>query len=72
MPDPVAPNPHPLKHSKDPNFMAVVAISIVVVLLFFIGAWLFVRHDGRRLLPKTTPDHEPHASLTAPEIDRAV
>lgn len=71
MPDPVAPNPHPLKHSKDPNFAAVVAVAIVVVLLFFVGAWIFVRQDGRRLLPKTHPNHEPHAGLTVPGPQRA-
>jgi hypothetical protein len=42
----------------------------VVVLLFFVGAWIFVRQDGRRLLPKTHPNHEPHAGLTVPGPQR--
>jgi hypothetical protein len=71
MPDPVAPHPHPLKRSKDPNFMAVVAIAMVVVLLFFVGAWLFVHREGKHLLPKTQPDHEPHSSLSVPGLERA-
>jgi hypothetical protein len=71
MPDPVAPNPHPLKRSKDPNFLAVVAAAIVVVILFFAAAWIFVHREGRHLLPKTHPDHEPHASLCVPGLQRA-
>ena len=65
MPDPAAPNPNPGK-AKDPNFLAVVALAMVVVLLFFIGSWLFVRHDGRHLLPKKQHDYEPHSYLSRP------
>lgn len=51
--------------------MAVVAIAMVVVLLFFVGAWLFVHREGKHLLPKTQPDHEPHSSLSVPGLERA-
>jgi hypothetical protein len=63
--DPAAPNPNPGK-AKDPNFFAVVVLAMVVVLLFFAGAWLIVRHDGRHLLPSTQHDHEPHSYLSQP------
>ncbi len=63
--DPAAPNPNPGK-AKDPNFLAVVAVAMVVVLLFFIGSWLVVRQEGRHLLPKTHYDHEPHSSVSQP------
>ncbi|MFP5226300.1 MAG: hypothetical protein ACLGXA_01630 [Acidobacteriota bacterium] len=63
--DPAAPNPNPGR-TKDPNFLAVVAAAIVIALLFFIGSWLVVRHDGRHLLPSTHPDHEPHSYLRQP------
>jgi hypothetical protein len=70
MPDPVAPNPNPTKRERDPNFMAVVAAAIIVVVLFFVGAWFLVHREGSHLLPKTHPDHEPHASLPAPQPSR--
>jgi hypothetical protein len=65
MPDPAAPNPHPGK-SKDPDFLAVVAYAMVVVLLFFVGSWLVVRRDGRHLLPTTQHDYEPYSYLQQP------
>jgi hypothetical protein len=65
MPDPAAPNPNPGRH-KDPNFLAVVAAAMVVVLLFFVGAWFVVRHDGRHLLPATHRDDEPYSYLSRP------
>jgi len=66
MPDPAAPNPNPGRH-KDPNFLAVVAAAMVVALLFFAGAWLFVRQEGRHLLPPKQFNHEPHSCLRLPE-----
>jgi hypothetical protein len=66
MPDPAAPRPNTGKRSTDPNFGAVVAAAIVVVLLFFVGAWLFVHREGRHLLPTTHPDREPHSYLSQP------
>jgi cbb3-type cytochrome oxidase subunit 3 len=50
--------------------MAVVAAAIVIMLLFFVGAWLFVHREGRHLLPKTQPDHEPHSYLSQPGLIR--
>ena len=59
--DPAAPNPNPGK-AKDPDFLAVVAIAMVVTVVFFIGSWLIVRADARNLLPK----HMSTTSLTRP------
>ncbi len=63
--DPAAPNPIPGK-AKDPNFLAVVAMAMVVVLLFFAGAWLVVHADGSHLVPSTHHDYEPHSYLRQP------
>jgi hypothetical protein len=65
MPDPAAPNPNPGR-AKDPNFAAVVFMSAIVLLVVFIGAWLFVMHDGKKVLPNTHPDPEPASYLSVP------
>jgi hypothetical protein len=56
-----------LKKPKDPNFGAVVVISIVVLLLVFVAAWFLVMRHGRRMVPGPHPDHQPNASWTVPE-----
>ena len=49
-----------------PNFPEVVAISVGILLLFFLGAWLVLRYSGKSLLPNSRPDHEPHSYLQMP------
>lgn len=56
--------------NKDPNFMKVVIASVIVVLLFFIGAWLVVMHSGRHLLPQKHHDNHPHSLLVIPNHGR--
>jgi hypothetical protein len=56
-----------LKKPKDPNFYAVVVISIVVLLLVFVAAWFLVMRHGRRMVPAAHTDHQPHASWPVPE-----
>ena len=63
MPDPASPNPNPLKHAKDPNFLVVVGAAGVAALLFFISALLIVGVDGRHLLPRVQHDREPYSYL---------
>ena len=71
MPDPAAPDPKPqTKHEKDPNFYRVVGASIVILLLFFLGAWLLFKFSGRRLTPKVQPNPEPHSVLVMPAPKR--
>ena len=65
MPDPAAPHP-PGNRAKDPNFPLVVAISGVVLILFFIGAWVLIHHSGSRLVPQVQHDNEPHSYLRLP------
>lgn len=65
MPDPAAPNPHPGR-SRDPNFLAVVAISGVILILFFVAAWVLVMHSGKHLLPNDHPNPQPHSYLQMP------
>jgi hypothetical protein len=50
--------------NKDPNFMKVVVATIVVAVLFFLGAWLVVMHSGRHLLPAKQHHEHPHAMLS--------
>jgi hypothetical protein len=40
-----------LKRPKDPNFNAVVLISIVVLLLIFAAAWYLVMRHGQKMVP---------------------
>ena len=56
-----------LKQPKDPNFSAVVLISIVVLLLFFVVAWFLVMRHGRKMVPSAHTDHQPNASWSVPE-----
>jgi hypothetical protein len=70
MPDPAASRP-PGKRAKDPNFPLVVAISGVVLLLFFVAAWLVIHHSGRKLVPQVQHDNEPHSYLIQPDSGRA-
>jgi hypothetical protein len=72
MPDPAAPRPNTGKHSKDPNFMAVVIASVVIVFLFLAGAWLFVRQEGGHLFHKTQPSHGPQSYLVQSAPSRFV
>lgn len=44
----------------------MVAASIVILLLFFLGAWLVFMHWGRRLTPPVKPNPEPHSMLVMP------
>lgn len=69
MPDPAAPSPAP-RRGKDPDFYRVVAASIVILLLFFLGAWLVFMHWGRRLTPPVKPNPEPHSVLVMPAPER--
>ncbi|HKO10866.1 MAG TPA: hypothetical protein VJV22_02780 [Acidobacteriaceae bacterium] len=71
MPDPAAPDPKPqTKHEKDPNFYRVVGASIVILLLFFLGAWLLFKFSGRQLTPKVQTNPEPHSVLVMPAPER--
>ncbi|MGA8530585.1 MAG: hypothetical protein WB622_12785 [Acidobacteriaceae bacterium] len=56
-----------LKKPKDPNFYAVVLISIVVLLLIFVAAWFLVLRHGRKMVPPVHSDHEPHALWRLPQ-----
>jgi hypothetical protein len=56
-----------LKRPKDPNFFAVVGISIVVLLLVFVAAWFLVMRHGRQMVPAVQQNHQPHASWAVPE-----
>ena len=67
MPDPAVPDPKPqTRREKDPNFYRVVAASIVILLLFFLGAWLVMGHWGHKLAPPVKPNPEPHSMLVMP------
>jgi hypothetical protein len=71
MPDPAAPDPKPrMRKNEDPNFYRVVGASIVVLLLFFLGAWLFFKFAGHRVTPKVQPNPEPHSMLVMPAPER--
>ncbi|HEX4036544.1 MAG TPA: hypothetical protein VHX37_00685 [Acidobacteriaceae bacterium] len=56
--------------SKDPNFLKVVVAAMVVVALFFLGAWLIVMHSGRHLLPQNQLHHDPHAIVSRQDTGR--
>ena len=72
MPDPAARDPKPqTRREKDPNFYRVIIASIVILLLFFLGAWLVFMHWGRRLTPPVQPNPEPHSMLVIPAPQRA-
>ena len=51
---------------KDPDFLKVVIASGVVVLIFFVAAWLIVMAAGRDLIPQKSHDYNPHATLIMP------
>lgn len=56
---------HTTKKEKDPNFYAVVAISIVVLLLVFVAAWFLVMRHGRKMIPAAHPTPTTSWSLPA-------
>jgi flagellar basal body-associated protein FliL len=55
------------KKERDPNFYAVVAISIVVLLLFLAAAWFVVMRHGRKMVPAANQRHEPNTSWSLPQ-----
>ena len=72
MPDSATPGAKPTrKRNEDPNFYRVIIASIVILLLFFLGAWLVFMHWGRRLTPPVKPNPEPHSMLVIPAPQRA-
>jgi hypothetical protein len=46
------------KYPKGPNFLLVVILSMVAILIFFVGAYLLLSDEGRKLLPGL--HHNPH------------
>ena len=71
MPDSAAPESKPTrKRNEDPNFYRVIGASIVILLLFFLGAWLVFKFGGKRLTPKEHPNPEPHSMLVMPASQR--
>ncbi|HEX4004832.1 MAG TPA: hypothetical protein VHX60_01530 [Acidobacteriaceae bacterium] len=65
MPDPAAPNPHPGK-SRDPNFFAVIVAGAVALVIFLVGACVYIDHSGRHVLPHNHPSRLPHSYLRMP------
>lgn len=57
---------HSTKKEKDPNFYAVVAICIVVLLLIFVAACFLVMRHGRKMVPAANQGHEPNTSWSLP------
>ena len=55
------------KYPKGPNFLLIVILSGVLLLLFIIGAYFLLGHEGTKLLPRVHPKSaEPHSYLVQP------
>ena len=59
--------PDPRDRSEGPSFMMVVFLSGIVLVLFFIGAYLVLRGTVTDLLPGTAGPRNPHAVLCVPQ-----
>lgn len=55
-----------LKRPKDPNFYAVIVLSIVALLVIFAVAWFLVMRHGRQIVPSARHSNQPNTSWTAP------
>jgi hypothetical protein len=51
------------KYPKGPNFLLVVILSGVAIIVIFLCAWLLLRSEGKKLVPKV-PDKHPTSQLT--------
>ncbi len=45
------------KYPKGPNFRLVVILSGIVMLAIFLFAWLLLRSEGKKLVPKVPNKH---------------
>jgi hypothetical protein len=60
-----------LDEDGGPSFLAVVAMSGVVLIFVFLGALLLVGLEGRGMMPNTNkPDLEPTSMLVMPTAHR--
>jgi hypothetical protein len=66
MPESLSPENYRLR-PKEPSFLAVVILSGVVLVIFFVAAYFFVASDGIKLLPGVQPRNaEPTSQLVLP------
>ena len=66
MPNPVDPNHANSGHRKNPNFLAVVAMSAIALLLIFAGALVIVWLSGPHLVPGVQPRNQAALYLDLP------
>lgn len=55
--------------TKKPNFLLIVIISVVVLLVIFLGAYLLLGDKGRKLLPGLHHDQQPTSYVLPPASD---
>jgi hypothetical protein len=68
MPNPNLPDNIRLR-PKEASFLAVVVLSAIFMVIFFICSYFFVESDGTNLLPRVHPrDAEPTSELIVPEV----
>ena len=51
------------KYPKGPNFNLIVFLSAVALIVIFIGAYIVLRGEGKKLIPKV-PDKHPTSQVT--------
>ncbi|HTX42186.1 MAG TPA: hypothetical protein VMD25_10195 [Acidobacteriaceae bacterium] len=62
---------HPHQRGEGPNFLAVVAMSGVVLVVFFILAFLVLHSSARELLPGVHQTAHPYSMLRVGRPTRA-
>jgi hypothetical protein len=55
--------------TKKPNFLLIVIMSVVVLLVIFLGAYLLLSDKGRKLLPGLHHDPQPTSYVLPPASD---
>ncbi len=62
----------PRQRGEGPSFLAVVVMSGVVLVVFFLIAYFVLRTSGQELLPGVHQTAHPHSALRLEQPSRAV
>jgi hypothetical protein len=54
------------KAPNKPNFFLILVLSGVAIICLFIGAYVFLRVEGTKLMPHPHKKADPNAELTTP------